>query len=104
MRAISQVQAAKQDPLTFAKMAGAGIVGAEVSDGGLVTLNLQPPHSFRAERPLRVGDRIVRGSFIIVGVPHYVVFLRDELWSQDILPLGRAIRMHPELQPAGANV
>src|SRR2546430_2507158 len=83
---------------------GAGITGAEVSDGGLVTLSLQPPHSFRAERPLRVGDRIIRGSFITVGVPHYVVFLRDELWSQDIVPLGRAIRNHPELQPAGANV
>jgi len=83
---------------------GAGITGAEVSDGGLVTLSLQPPHSFRAERPLRVGDRTVRGSFLVVGVPHYVVYLRDELWSQDIVPLGRAIRTHPDLQPAGANV
>jgi diaminopimelate epimerase len=83
---------------------GAGITGAEVSDGGLVTLALQPPHSFRPERPLRVGDRTVRGSFIVVGVPHYVIFLRDELWTQDIAPLGRAIRTHPDLQPAGANV
>ncbi|MEK6375124.1 MAG: diaminopimelate epimerase [Acidobacteriota bacterium] len=83
---------------------GAGIVGAEVSDGGYVTLALPPPHSFRAERPLRVGDRIVRGSFIVVGVPHYVIFLRDDLWSQDIAPLGSAIRKHPDLQPAGANV
>lgn len=83
---------------------GAGITGAEVSDGGLVTLSLQPPHSFRAERPLRVGDRIIRGSFLMVGVPHYVVFLRDDLWSQDIVPLGRAIRTHPDLAPAGANV
>jgi diaminopimelate epimerase len=91
---------------------GAGMVGAEVSDGGYVTLALPPPHSFRAERPLRVGERVVRGSFIVVGVPHYVIFLRDDpstalgtgLWSQDIVPLGRAIRQHPELQPAGANV
>lgn len=83
---------------------GAGIVGAEVSDGGYVTLALPPPHSFRPERPLRVGDRVVRGSFIMVGVPHYVIFLRDDLWSQDIVPLGSAIRKHPDLQPAGANV
>jgi diaminopimelate epimerase len=83
---------------------GAGIVGAEVSDGGYVTLALPPPHSFRAEKPLRVGDRVVRGSFIKVGVPHYVIFLRDDLWSQDIVPLGSAIRKHPDLQPAGANV
>jgi len=83
---------------------GAGITGAEVSDGGYVTLTLPPPHSFRPERPLRVGDRIVRGSFIMVGVPHYVIFLRDDLWSQDIVPLGSEIRRHPDLQPAGANV
>jgi diaminopimelate epimerase len=83
---------------------GAGIVGAEVSDGGQVSLALPPPHGFRPERPLRVGDREIRGAFVVVGVPHYVIFLRDDLWSQDIVPLGRAIRMHRELQPEGANV
>ncbi len=86
---------------------GAGIIGAEVSDGGQVALSLPPPQSFQADRPLRVGDQLIRGSFIMVGVPHYVVFLRDPastFWSQDIVPLGRAIRMHPDLQPAGANV
>lgn len=83
---------------------GAGIVGAEVSEGGHVTLSLQPPHSFEPDRPLRVSETVICGSSIIVGVPHYVVFLRDELWSQDIVPLGRALRSHPELQPAGANI
>src|SRR5436190_11680869 len=51
---------------------GAGIVAAEVSDGGQVSLGVPPPHSFAADRPLRVGGRVVRGSFIVVGVPHYV--------------------------------
>jgi len=83
---------------------GAGITGAEVSEGGQVTLTLPPPHGFRAERPLRVDDREIRGAYIVVGVPHYVVFLREDLWSQDIVPLGRAIRTHRELQPDGANV
>jgi diaminopimelate epimerase len=83
---------------------GAGITGAEVSEGGQVTLTLPPPHGFRAERPLRAGGREIRGAFLVVGVPHYVIFLRDDLWSQDIVPLGREIRNHPELQPAGANV
>jgi diaminopimelate epimerase len=83
---------------------GAGIVGAEVGEGGVVTLALPPPHSFRADRPLRAGDRVIRGSSIMVGVPHYVIFLRDELWSQDIVPLGAAIRRHPDLLPDGANV
>lgn len=83
---------------------GAGTVGAEVSDGGQVILTLPPPHSFQANRAIRVGGTLIHGSSIIVGVPHYVVFLRDELWSQDIVALGRAIRNHPDLQPAGANV
>ena len=82
----------------------AGIVSADVSDSGTVTISLPPPQAFRADRPLPVGDSVVRGSSIIVGVPHYVIFLREDLWSPDIASLGRAIRRHRELQPDGANV
>ena len=83
----------------------AGIVSAEIGDGGLVTISLPAPHTFRAPRPLTIGDQTVRGSSIIVGVPHYVVFLREALWAQNIVPLGRAIRNHPDLVPdRGANV
>jgi diaminopimelate epimerase len=82
----------------------AGIVGAEIGDGGQVTLALPPPQSFRAQRPLAIGRQTIRGSSILVGVPHYVVFLRDDLWSQNIAPLGSAIRRHPDLVPdGGAN-
>lgn len=82
----------------------AGVVGAEVAEGGAVTLSLPSPQSFRAQRPLTVGNTTVQGSLLIVGVPHYVVFLRDDLWTQDIVPMGRAIRTHRDLQPDGANV
>jgi diaminopimelate epimerase len=82
----------------------AGLIGAEILDGGLVTLSLPAPWGFRAQRPLVVGSTTVRGSVLTVGVPHYVIFLRDELWSQNIAPLGSAIRTHPELAPDGANV
>jgi len=82
----------------------AGVVAAEVSENGAVTLSLPSPQNFRGERPLRVGGQTIRGSSLLVGVPHYVVFLRDDLWSHDILPLGRAIRTHADLAPAGANV
>jgi len=82
----------------------AGIVGAEIGEGGTVTLSLPAPHSFRAQRPLIVGETTIRGSSLMVGVPHYVIFLRDDLWMQDIAPLGRAIRAHSDLQPDGANV
>jgi diaminopimelate epimerase len=82
----------------------AGIVSAEVLDDERVTISLPPPNSFRADRPLDVEGTTVRGSSIVVGVPHYVVFLRDDLWEQDIRPLGSAIRRHRELQPQGSNV
>ncbi len=81
----------------------AGIVGAEIGEGGRVTITLPAPYGFRGKQ-LRVGEKVIRGSFITVGVPHYVIFLRDDLWLQDIVPLGRAIRRHEDLQPHGANV
>jgi diaminopimelate epimerase len=82
----------------------AGLVGAEVGEGASITLSLPTPGRFEAQRPLPVGETTVHGSFVTVGVPHYVVFLRDGLWEQDIVPLGRAIRTHPGLAPDGANV
>ena len=83
----------------------AGIVGADIGEGGIVTITMPSPHSFRPQRPLAVGDQTIHGSSIRVGVPHYVVFLREDLWSQDIVPLGRAIRTHRDLEPdGGANV
>lgn len=82
----------------------AGVIGAEAGEGATVTLSLPSPRDFVRDRPLRVGDQTIRGSYLVVGVPHYVVFLRDGLWSQDIVPLGRAIRTHPDLAPDGGNV
>src|SRR5262249_8617067 len=84
---------------------GAGIGAAEVSDGGQVTLGLPPPQDFQPNRPLARAGGEISGSFITVGVPHYVIFIKDDLWSHPIVvPLGREIRNHPDLQPAGANV
>ena len=83
----------------------AGLVHAEIGEGGQVTISLPPPHSFRPQRPVTIGEQTVHGSSIVVGVPHYVLYLRDDLWSQNIVPLGRAIRTHRELVPdGGANV
>lgn len=82
----------------------AGIVSAVIGDAGTVTITLPPPYAFKPERPVKIGETVVHGSSIMVGVPHYVIFLRDDLWSHDIAPLGRAIRKHPEMQPQGTNV
>lgn len=82
----------------------AGIIGAEIS-GDVVTLSLPSPRAFRPQRPVDVDGKTVRGSSILVGVPHYVIPVADDLWSLDITPLGRAIRHHRELKPdGGANV
>jgi len=83
----------------------AGVVGADVTDASMVTLSLPSPRGFRAERPLRVDGKTVRGSSIVMGVPHYVLFPEGDLWSMDIASPGRAIRFHPDLKPdGGANV
>ncbi len=82
----------------------AGVVSAEVAENGSVTISLPPPHGFRGVKPLTIGSVTVQGSPITVGVPHYVIFLTGDLWQQQIEPLGRAIRNHPEMQPAGTNV
>lgn len=82
----------------------AGVIGAEAGEGATVTLSLPSPRDFVGDKPLRIGERTIYGSLIVVGVPHYVVFLRDDLWSQDIVALGRAIRTHGGLAPEGANV
>ena len=82
----------------------AGLIGGDVATDGTVTLALPSPRNFRAQRPLTIGSEQVRGSSILVGVPHYVLFLTDDLWSRDIVPLGRAIREHRDLVPdGGAN-
>ncbi len=81
-----------------------GIVGAEIAEQN-VTLLLPPPHGFRLLRPLQAeSGRMINGSFLMVGVPHYVIFLRDEIWRHDVTPLGRELRHHPELAPEGANI
>lgn len=83
----------------------AGLVSAEVNDHGAVSISLPAPRAFRKSRPLRVGQQVIQGSSLLVGVPHYVVFLRGDLWAQQIVSLGRAIRNHPDLEPdGGANV
>ncbi|MGA7614860.1 MAG: diaminopimelate epimerase [Thermoanaerobaculia bacterium] len=83
---------------------GAAVVPAEVVDQR-VTLSISPPSGFEAIRPLAIrSGREIRGSFLRVGVPHYVIFVREGLWERDIDALGREIRHHPDLQPDGANV
>lgn len=81
----------------------AGVVGAEIQESS-VTLALPAPRSFEADRPLETSGGVAEGSFIIVGVPHYVTYVHGDLWGRDIETIGRALRQHRELAPEGANV
>lgn len=80
----------------------AGIVPAEIH-GSEVRLTLFESRGFIASKPLQLDSELVSGSFIIVGVPHYVTFVSAGLWALDIEESGYAIRHHEELQPEGAN-
>ena len=83
---------------------GHAVVRAEVSSNGKVRLTLPPPTEIEREKPLRLASgEIVRGGYLMVGVPHYVLFVEGDLWTMDIDPMGSEIRRHPDL-PLGANV
>lgn len=83
---------------------GAGVLPAEIIESR-VRMGVPGPAEFEPLREvsLRDGTR-VRGSFLRVGVPHYVIFLREGLWEASIGAAGRQIRHHRDLAPDGANV
>lgn len=81
----------------------AGVVGAEIQESS-VSLTLPAPKGFQAETPLETPGGTVAGSYIVVGVPHYVTYVLGNLWSRDIDSVGRALRHHASLAPDGANV
>lgn len=79
-----------------------GIVDGVV-DGRNVRVTVPGNGQVWPQRRLRVEGRDLVGTYVIVGVPFFVVLHEDP----DDLPvryLGRAIRNHADLQPAGANV
>lgn len=80
-----------------------GVVGAEIQESS-VTLTLPAPRNFQGDKPLETSAGVVPGSFILVGVPHYVTYVHGDLWSRDIEAIGRTLRQHAELAPEGANV
>ncbi len=81
-----------------------GIVPASV-EGPTVTLEVFPATDVDRDRPLQLDGRKIEGSFLRVGVPHYVILdSGDHFWERDVVPDGGAIRNHRELAPAGANV
>jgi diaminopimelate epimerase len=81
---------------------GWGPVQADVA-GGLVTLTLPPVLPPRAPMTVSVDGVEMPGIPMEVGVPHWILFVGDELESLDLARLGPPLRRHPAM-PHGANV
>jgi diaminopimelate epimerase len=81
----------------------AGPIRAEVGEGGVVKLEMVPPHEPYFDLNLEVEGQQVSLDGINTGVPHAVVAV-DDLEDAPVVSLGRALRWHPHFQPAGTNV
>jgi diaminopimelate epimerase len=83
----------------------AGIIRAELL-GNRVKVQMTPPHSLQLNICIAADGRPFELDFINTGVPHAVCFVDsdEELESIDVQRWGRALRFHPQFQPAGANV
>lgn len=79
-----------------------GVVTGEVQDR---TVKVSVPGIARVygQRRIRVQGRDLFGTYAQVGVPFFVL-LHDDPDDLPVRYLGRAIRNHSDLQPAGANV
>jgi diaminopimelate epimerase len=83
----------------------AGIIRGEII-GNRVKVRMTSPHSLKEDISVEVENQILSLHFIDTGVPHVVHFVSDKaaLEMIDVPGLGRALRFHPQFQPAGANV
>ncbi len=82
----------------------AGPVEARCLPGPGERAELRLPHTSQISSPdiaLSAGERAIR--LATVGVPHLVVHV-DDLAAVPLLERGRALRAHPAIGPAGANV
>jgi diaminopimelate epimerase len=71
--------------------------------GAAVMLEMPDPTGFEANVEVQVDGRVIRGTFVDSGVPHFVVFQQIPR-EEPIEPLGWALRNHPRFAPAGVNV
>lgn len=82
----------------------AGPIAAEVFPGaGQVKVQLTPPQDLTQDIDLSINADILRVHFVVMGVPHTVLFVED-IAAVDVARLGREIRFHGRFAPAGTNV
>lgn len=82
---------------------GSGSMVARRLDAERITLELPAPETPR-EEILEVDGIHHAGYRVRVGVPHFVLVWPESLDRAPVESLGRALRYHPTLGEAGANV
>ena len=81
----------------------AGLIDAEVLDGGLVRVWMPEPKERRYGVGVKVKGQIVTGDYIVAGVPHFIVSVPN-VAQVDVAKLGRELRLSDEFAPDGTNV
>ncbi|NUP88436.1 MAG: diaminopimelate epimerase [Candidatus Sumerlaeia bacterium] len=85
----------------------AGRHRAEIVDDTKVRVSITDPGSIRRGLALDHGGRTYYATAFDLGVPQVVIDLEPlclELDAIDVGTIGRALRHHPEVLPAGANI
>ena len=81
----------------------AGVVDAEVLDGGLVKVWMPEPKCRRYDLKVQAGGGMVSGDYVVTGVPHFIVACASAA-AADVERLGRELRLSDVFSPDGTNV
>jgi diaminopimelate epimerase len=88
------------DRVTFETLAGT--IAATVN-GLQVKIKMTDPHDLVVDETVTLADGAYSYGRVNTGVPHVIIEC-PEVESVEVVPVGRAIRQHPQFAPAGTNV
>ena len=81
----------------------AGIVEAEIcEEEDVVRVKMTQPFDFRLDISLVLGDEEHPAAYVNTGVPHVVIFVKEE--DVPVKIWGRKVRFHEMFEPKGTNV
>ncbi len=81
-----------------------GVIEGQILEGGRsVKVRLTKPLIIEEALTINLGEITLEGTYLEVGVPHFVVEVKD-LEKLDIIKLGREIRRNKAFEPRGTNV
>lgn len=80
-------------------------------NGETISIEFPPPFVFKPDISLRIDEITIKGDFIDVGSPHFIVFFDDfpvlfknDFSNFDVTFWGSKIRNHTFFKPDGTNV